>query len=271
MITRALVLLVWASLVPVSPAQCHPGHEAEVDHLTREFADHPGRTDLLRLRGEIHHRNGAHGKALTDLLAALALDPGSPETRLCLAALRLDLGDPAAAMAELDSVDERHRTSAAYFDLLSRITETQGHTGKALGHLDRALALRSSRPRDWLRRTELCLAMENPDEALQGLRRGCKELATPWILIERAASLEADRDRPEAALLWLEQAPQAVRESHIYWSHRGDLLRVAGRNLEALAAWTTALEHIDDLPANRRATTDALSAATDLREKLHAR
>ena len=79
---------------------------------------------------------------------------------------------------------------------------------------------------------------------LAGLDAGVRRLGAAAPLVALAIDVEADRNRPGAALEWLNRLPQNLRAIPKWQARRGDLLMAADRRPEARAAYRAALARL---------------------------
>jgi tetratricopeptide (TPR) repeat protein len=132
--------------VAVSPAALrHPGgvasadellaagqYEAAVDAYTRAIGSAGASPELLAGRGTALHALRRQDEALRDLDAALGSNPELDEARYYRSVVRAQLGDPSAALSDLDTVIE-HGFRPAY------VFADRGAVHALLGDLERAL------------------------------------------------------------------------------------------------------------------------------------
>lgn len=113
------------------------------DAVLAQAADDPG----LRLeRGRLRLRRGDLGGALVDARRAAALDPGSPAGPLLAAEVRAALGDPAAAVAELEEARRRGAKERGLVGLLAAWRWEAGARDAALAEAQQARELDAGDP-----------------------------------------------------------------------------------------------------------------------------
>lgn len=263
---RILILLACGLLLAAGPALAHDAPSTRIDQCTRLLLDHPDDAGLHLQRGELHRLAGHWAAGEADYGAALALGADLAQVAVCRAALALDRGDPESALAALRLVPT---PDSAALLIQARALRRLGAPTEAAAVMAQAVATSPRpRPEDYL---ELAAVIMDQGEAyapqaLAVLDAGVQRLGPVVPLILAAADLEARRGQNAAALVRLEAAPLALRDSPAWLARRGELLLAAGSALEAQAAFTDALDKLDALTPERRAAP--LNAALAL--QLHA-
>jgi hypothetical protein len=134
--------------------------------------------------------------------------------------------------------------------------------------LERAVASTPRpRPDDYLELSEVILEQGDHfiPKALEILDAGSRRLGSVPSFTLAAAELEVRRGQYASALDRLRSAPRALQESPAWMTRQGEILVLAGRDLEAQAVFTETLSLIRALPAHRRSAP----ASVSLEEKLH--
>ena len=90
------------------------------------------------------------------------------------------------------------------------------------------------------------------DEALNGLDEGITRLGPLVTLQLTAIDLEIRRHNHDAALTRLDQVASQSERKEAWLVRRGEILKLAGRQEEARAAFNAALVAIESLPPERR-------------------
>ena len=144
-----LVLLAEAALAGGRPAEAQ-GYLTSARSLLQQQGNRELEGHLQSLAGRIDEFAGHYDAALASYAAAVAADPLNVSYRLAEARLRLRLGDPASAAAQLRSYieltgDDRNPEVRS---LLGRALWAQGQLDEAAGHLATAHQLRGSRDVD---------------------------------------------------------------------------------------------------------------------------
>ena len=106
------------------------------------------------------------------------------------------------------------------------------------------------------------------DEALRGLDDGIRNLG-PIVTLQLATiDLEVKAGRLDAALTRVDKAMAQAPRKEVWLGRRGDILRQAGRNQEAAAAYAAALQSLETLPAARRAVPAMAELEKRIRKSL---
>ena len=261
----ATVFLLVAILVGFwTPVAAHEDVDAQIAELTAGLSAGP--TAVLYLaRGELYRLDRDWDRAASDYARAGALDPGLAAVPLAEAALDVDRGRFGVARDRMDRFLAKHPGRPAALDLRYRTRLALGDRLGALEDLNAFLgAVAVPVPEAYLKRADLQNAV-NPNEfrrVIQGLDEGIARLGPLAVLELRAVDLESAHGDFEPALARLDRlAPQYTRPEALL-ARRGELLRAAGRPLEAGAAWTEALSLLE---ARRDPSPADLSLADRLR------
>jgi len=120
--------------------------EAARAHLDAAMAMAPDEAETWYLRGNLRRVMNAPQAALADFSRAVALEPGHLPARLGRAALRLDAGELAPALADLETVLEANPDSFQGLYLASMAEAMRGDQAAANTYLQRARELLSRLP-----------------------------------------------------------------------------------------------------------------------------
>ena len=267
--TYGLLLACWLGLLTV-PAEAHEDPSDQVSHHSRLLLERPQDPDLHLRRGELLRLAGQWDEAEADYRSALAAGADPSVVALCRAGLALDRDEPGAALTALEPLADQ---SSAACLIRGRALRRLERLPEAATSLSRAIEL-SARPRpgDYL---ELSAVIADQGasfipEALAVLDAGSMRLGPIATLTHAAVQLEIERGQFVAALDRLEAAPPAQRQAPAWLARRGEILRQAGRELEAQAAFTESLARIGELPPNRRSTPAMRELESRLRGNLGA-
>lgn len=199
------------------------------------------RARALFVDGVAHFEAGRFDDAERCFGASLQLLPGRASTRINLAATRLAMGSPAAALSELESVlaeEPQHLDAwchrAAALAALDRDAD-------ALACADHVLAHDPEQRNAWYQRATALERLRRFDVARPAFER---LLALEPHHVEawfRLGQIRQRQGEPKAALDCLDRAI-ALRPAHAgAWSQRGSLLEALGRRAEATAAFERAI------------------------------
>jgi tetratricopeptide (TPR) repeat protein len=262
----AHALLFLAALATVAPtASAHPEPGEQIEALTFALERHPQDPQLWSERAGEYLNDGDPASALRDLDRAAALAPWRPELPLLRGRALLLLDRPADAERQLGLAMERDPASEEAHILRGRARVRLGRPRDAASDFERGIQL-SARPTpdqflEWAR----ALAsprVARPEEALRALDRGLVAVGESPALVEEAVRIECARGAYEAALDRIERHPAAWGSSPARRARRGDVLRAAGRELEAQAEYSAALAELE-AGSHRR-------GASPLETRLHA-
>ena len=266
----ALVAVALLTTCP-TPARAHDPLSERLERADKEVSKHPSDARLVLRRAELYREAGRLGDARADVARATILAPGLPEVALLRGRLRLDGGEPQAARAEMDALLARHPRMAEGRVLRSEALEAEGRIGEAADDLERALDdLVLASPDHYLRLARLLAGTDPPQREREenALRLGIDRLGPTPALVAEAVELELARGNPGAALQWHDRM-EPFRKSDPSWiARRGELLEAAGQKLEALAAYSAALDAIEALPKARRMARATRELGAAMRSRL---
>ncbi len=232
------------------PAAAHEGLDAQIAELTAALAAAPS-ADRYLVRGELYRLDRDWDRAESDYARAETLDPGLDAVQVARAAMDADRGRFYPAQARLGRFLSQHPDRPDALELRHRTRLALGDTLGALEDLNCFLAAAPSPPPGaYLERATLQIALDPEDlrSVVQGLDEGISRFGPLAVLELRAVDLESARGDFAAALDRLDRlAPQYARPEALL-ARRGELLKGAGRDLEAGAAWTEALGLLEARP-----------------------
>ena len=249
-------------------ALAHPPLEEALDSLSRAIEREPS-VALLCRRGELELLSGQSALACSDFDRAAALDPSRPEPWLCRARLALAQQNPSASLDA--SRAAKVRCGACMPSLLAeaRALDASGDGAAALAAFDEALAAQDRpQPEDWLERADIAERGAGADEALRGLDVAIRQAGDLLPLHLAALDLEIRLRRPDDALRRLDTLERIAPNRAEVIARRADVLRDAGRPLDALAEYTRALEEIERLSPERHASKNVAVLEARVRAQL---
>ncbi len=263
---RALLLaLLVATTSFVATARAHGTLHDTIERVQSALppTDPSGGGDAAQAlleRGELKRLAGDFKGAHADFDASANLKPERPALLFCRGALALDEGDPASAERLVARGLELEPGTPPAWVLRATIRSRRGDGRGAIADYDRALettwASGRRAPADWiLERGRLVRGLDGDEAALAGLERALARDGEHPVLLLKTIDAERSLGRTDAALERLERFERALPNEAPRTSTlalRGDLLREAGRSLEADAAYTEALATASALPEARR-------------------
>lgn len=254
------------SLAHTHVARAHGTLHETLDELRTLPTDIPASAHALLERGELKRLAGDRAGAQADYDAVEAIAPGFAGLLPCRAALALDCGDPEAAVRMLDRHASLFPNDAHALVLRAEAHTRAGRERAALGDYDlafRTLGNGSARPRaDWvIERARLAERLDGPEAALAGLEESLSRAGDDPALLGRALEIELALGRNDGALARLDRLLARAERREFLLAQRGDILRRAGRPLEADAAYTEALDALERVaPARQSERTRVLAA-----------
>jgi predicted TPR repeat methyltransferase len=195
----------------------------------------------LFLEGVGHFEAGRLDEAHAAFEASLQRLPGRPSTLVNLAATRLRLGDPQAALAPLDEALAASPHDADAWSHRARALAHLGRYEEAVHSADRALGIEPSHAAAGYERAMNLMALQRHDQALPALEALLArepDLAEAWM--RRGQALQA-LNRHDEALPCYDRAVAADPRLAQAWTLRGGLLKDMGRTTEAIDAFRRAL------------------------------
>ena len=167
----------------------------------------------------------------------------------------LDLGNPAKAKVKLDRFLGRKPNHAGGLVLRARARGEQNDPLGAADDLDQAIdRMEAPMPGIYLERARILRGVGpvTTERLLAGLDAGVNRLGPVVALVALAIDIEAERNRVDSALEWLNRLPQNLQMIPKWQTRRGDLLLAADRRQEALDAYSAALYRIEAMAPRRR-------------------
>ena len=272
---HGLVILTLAAAVSLSPGQtvyAHGPAQGRIAALTAAIAGDPANVDLLVERADLYREIGSLSRALADYDRALRLDPTcNVHLGRALVLLERQRFDDALAAADASIVREpgdprAWRVRAEALVGLDRDPE-------AVIALDQAIAVADPPlPDDYLQRAKLLASFgaSQLDDAIAGLDEGLARLGPAVTLQLFAIELERERRTFDSALARLDDLQDRYDRVEAVLVLRGDVLAQAGRKQEADAAYTDALQVIEERLSNKRAAPADTRLRADVLRKLGA-
>lgn len=246
-----------------------PLHE-QITNVTTELTLHPDDVALLLRRGELNRLDEQWAAALADLQRARKLAPKNPDPLLSLGRLALDQGKFAEAIAPLNGFLQSQSNHVEGHLLLARALLRTRQEPEAVTHFGRALTVSMEPLPEWfIERSQAQLAQGEAHlaEALAGLDEGLAKLGPIPTLQLAAIELELRRRNFDAALQRLDTILTVSERKERWLLRRGEILELAGRPIEATAAYASARAAFEVLPLRLQRSLGML----DFRRQLEAR
>ena len=241
-------------VLPMSFAQAHESLPEQIAAVTSKIKRDPKNASLYLQRGELYrlHRNWARAAADYDRVARLR--PDLKVVDLVRGKLYFESGKFQRARLALDRFLSRQPDHYEGLITRARVLAKLGARFEAAKDFTGAIAKSSMpEPELYLERAE-AIAADGKfiDEALTGLDEGIRRLG-PLVTLQMAAiGLELRRQNYDAALARLDLVTDQSERKETWLVRRGEILKLAGREEEAHAAFNDALAAIESLPPERR-------------------
>ena len=233
----------------------HEDFEIQISRLSRQIEREPDRAILYFRRAELHRMHEDWKAAREDLQRAAVRDPEMAAVDLALGRVCNQTGDAAGAKVALDRFLARRPDHAEGLIERARARAQLGDRPGAVKDYTAAIE-RMEEPwaQNFLERSEVLRSDGRLDEAIRGLEEGLRRIG-PALPIQLALlDLELEDGRVDAALARLDAVSAASERKDLWLVRRGEILRRAGRSVEAVRAFKAAIAAIEALPAARRRT-----------------
>jgi len=251
---RILLIAVCIVLLPLL-AHAHEGLHEQITAITAKIKRDPKNASLYLQRGELHrlHRDWAHAAA--DYDRAERLQPSLKIVDLARGKLFFESGKLRRAKATLDRFLGHQPGHYEGLITRARVRAKLGARADSAKDFTVALSLSSvPEPELYLERAKVLAGDEQHiNEALTGLDEGINKLG-PLVTLQLAAiELELQRENYDDALARLDEITARSQRKEAWFVRRGEILKLAGRDDEARAAFNAALVAIESLsPAHRQ-------------------
>ena len=250
--------LIWlvgitVCLALVSPlARAHEGLHEQIVAITAKIKRDPKNASLYLQRGELHRLHRDWTRAAADYDRAARLQPDLKIVDLARGKMLFESGRLKRARFTLDRFLSQQPDHYEGLITRARVLARIGLRGDAIKDFTHAL-VKSADPDVYIERAQVTAGDEKRiDEALIGLEEGVKRLGPLVTLQLSAIELELRRHKYDAALARIEVVTSQSERKETWLIRRGEILKLAGRQEEARAAFNAALAAIESLPPERR-------------------
>jgi predicted Zn-dependent protease len=255
LVKRLLKKTTWLLGVGIllsSFAYAHEGLHEQIAAITAKIKRDPKNASLYLQRGELHRLHRDWSRAATDYNRAARLQPGLTIVDLARGKMLFESGRLQRSKLVLDRFLSQQPNHFEGLTTRARVLAKLGSTADAIKDFTGAIA-QSPEPELYLERAETTIRDgKRLDEALSGLDEGIKQLGPIVTLQLPAIELELRRQNYEGALSRLDLIAAQSERKETWLVRRGEILRLAGRDEEARAAFNAALVAIESLPPWRR-------------------
>jgi predicted Zn-dependent protease len=253
---RFICVLSFAICIALLPSfvYAHEGLHEQIAAITAKIKRDPKNASLYLQRGELYRLHHDWSRAAADYDRAERLQPALKIVDLARGKMLFESGRIQRAKFTLDrflSQQPRH-----YEGLMTRarVLAKLGERSAAAKDFTQALSVSSvPEPELYLERARVLAGDEQRvTEALRGLDEGINKLGPVVTLQLAAIDLELQRNNYDAALTRLDQIAAQSERKEAWLVRRGEILKLAGRDDQARAAFNAALVAIAALPASHR-------------------
>ncbi len=254
MLQKKFIWLVAICVGLSLPVQAHEGLHEQIAAITAKIKRDPKNASLYLQRGELHRLHRDWVRATADYDRAEHLQPGLQIVDLARGKMLFDSGKLQRAKLTLDRFLSRQ--PGHYEGLITRARVLAKLDARLDAARDFTQALSLSpvpEPELYLERA-LVLAADigQLDEAVRGLDEGINKLGPVVTLQLTAIDLELRRKNYDGALVRLDQIAAQSQRKESWLVRLGEILKLAGRDDEARAAFNAALTAIESLPPAHR-------------------
>jgi len=253
--TKRLILMVGICLVLLpSLAHAHEGLHEQIAAITAKIKRDPKNASLYLQRGELHRLHRDWRQSAADYDRAERLHPSLKVVELARGKMLFESGKLRRAKLTLDRFLTQQPAHYEGLITRARVLAKLGARSDAARDFSQALAASyAPEPELYLERANVIAGDEQRiNEALRGLDEGINKLGPLVTLQLGAIDLELRSKNYDGALSRLDQIAAQSERKEAWLVRRGEILKLAGRDEEARAAFKAALAAIESLPAARR-------------------
>jgi predicted Zn-dependent protease len=246
-----LAIAICIGLLP-SLVYAHEGLHEQIAAITAKIKRDPKNASLYLQRGELYRLHHDWARAAADYDRAERFQPTLKIVDLARGKLFFESGNLQRAKVTLDRFLTQQPEHYEGLITRARVLAKLQSRSAAVTDFSHALA-KSPEPELYLERAHVLAADEQRiSEALSGLDDGIRKLG-PLVTLQLAAiDLELRRKNYNEALARLDQIAAQSERKEAWLVRRGEILKLAGRDDEAHAAFNAALVAIESLPAAHR-------------------
>lgn len=231
-------------------AYAHEGLHEQIGAITAKIKRDPKNASLYLQRGELHRLHHDWTRAAADYDRAARLQPNLKIVDLARGKMLFESGRLQRAKLTLDRFLTKQPNHYEGLTTRARVLAKLGSNADSVKDFTHAIAQSSvPEPELYLERAQVTA---NIDEALKGLDEGIKRLGPVVTLQLAAIELELRRHNYDGALTRLDLIAAQSERKETWLVRRGEILKLAGREEEARAAFNAALIAIESLPVARR-------------------
>jgi predicted Zn-dependent protease len=249
-----LVGIVLCLVLLSSFVQAHEGLHEQIIAVTAKIKRDPKNAALYLQRGELYRLHREWTRAAADYDRAARLQPDLKIVDLARGKMLLESGRFERARLALDRFLRLQPDHYEGLITRARVFDRIGLRSQAIDDFTHALTHPAVPDPDlYIERAHVTAKDDQRiDEALNGLDEGIKRLGPLVTLQLTAIDLELRRHNYDAALARLDAVTSQSERKETWLVRRGEILKLAGRQEEARAAFNAALVAIESLPPARR-------------------
>lgn len=266
----ALLLVIAVVVCLAHQANAHGDVHVQIDRITSLIESTPT-AELYVKRGDLHRLDENFMAALADLERAEKLNPALDTIFMTRGRTQFEAGRFEHAVQAFNRLLQSKPEHPEGLLFRARSSRARGDHAAALKDYDQLVALVPSPVPDcFLERAASLVALKRPLDAVRGLDEGIQRLGNLTVLQQCAMQIEVDLKQYEAALARIERVMAVLRRKEVWLERRGDILTAAGRQGDAMEAYTAALAAIAVLPEFHRGTQPMLELKARLQTHLGA-
>ena len=267
---KQIVLIAVCIALLAGLARAHEGLHEQIAALTAKIKRDPKNASLYLQRGELHRLHRDWRQAAADYDRAERLQPSLKTVELARGKMFFDSGRLQRAKSTLDRFLNQQPEHYEGLITRARVLAKLGERSGAAKDFTQAVALSSApEPELYIERAKVLAGDEQRiNEALTGLDEGINKLG-PLVTLQLAAvDLDLRRRNYDGALVRIDQIAAQSQRKEAWLVKRGEILKLAGRDDEARAAFNAALLAIESLPPAHRQSRSVTSLELRARSAL---
>lgn len=248
----AALLVALALATGFTKAHAHGDVHVQIELLTPKIEATPA-AELYVKRADLHRLDENFMAALADLDRAEKLDPALDTIFMTRGRTQFEAGRFEHAIPALNRLLQSKPDHPEGLIFRARSFRALDDHAAALKDYDHLVAVMPAPAPDcFLERAASLVVLKRPQEAVHGLDEGIERLGNLIVLQQAAMQIELDLRHYDAALARTERIMAALQRKEVWLERRGDILAAAGRQSDALKAYTEALGALALLPEHHR-------------------
>ncbi len=249
-------------------SSAHGDIHERIEALTRKIKLASSNAELYLRRAELYRHHQDWQSALNDYERAAQLNPALHVVDLGRGRMFLAAGMYEQARSVLDRFLEKQPDNFDALITRGRALRQLDENLLAVADFNRALQkMAEPKPEYFIERAKALVAQgdDSVDAAIRGLDEGLVKLGQVVTLQLCAIELQVRAGHFDAALKRIELISRQSRRQEKWTFRSAEILRRAGRVVEAKAKYVAALEQIESLPLRRQNTRSIVGLGTKIR------